>query len=1340
MIEMPLTILSKVEPYRVVFSLSFKSSVFLLGKFVSHKIFIVLFLIFSFSTSLAWSPYPDVQLLGSDEDGVVFKYTVQKFTTSKIKTQGKTYDLIRIPSCTETESVGKPQLPQRIVILGVPAGCEIKVKVLDSKYQERSDLYIAPVPGILYDWEEMPTYQFSEDLEAYSKNQFYPEDPVSSEKSFWIRDQRVVRIILNPFCFNPQNKKTRIYESITLRIDFAGEKSYGEKTTEKKSFEDIYKNVLLNYQQAKSFRQKKKKPALFKTFGESPFIFSDVWYKIEIEEEGIYKIDRSDLEKAGINVDEINPKDIRIFNGGGRELPLDNSEPRPKLKEQSIEVFGQEDGKFDQGDYILFYGWSVNGWEYDTSKGEYQHYRNHYTNRNVFWLTFSGSFPDSAKRIKENDCSLIHTNFYVPQAFKEHVFEENDKEVYTSGGYIYDYFNWYESKSNSYSKNIVLDNVKDDSATIKVKTRSTHSVKVKVNGTNASILDHINQITYALSDRIKEGENRIDFEFTNSIYFDWYEFFYMREFKVEDNELMFVSPDTSGIIEYHLSGVGSASVLLLDITDRFNPQRLVGFKIESDTLRFQDELKEKDKKRYYLFTEADLIHPRSITYDEKSNLKDQSNQADILVIAHPDLSNPLYEYELMREQEGVEVRTIDVFDIYDEFSCGIFDPVAIRDFLKFSFDYWQPPKPSFVLLVGDGNYDFKNNLAVSPKSKIPPLVALYPVSDDNFIYFGNPGDLDSDSEGEVDMIIGRIPAKSGFEVETFMEKIWEYEKEPVFRRWRNTVTLVADDFNEGCADIDGLWNYHTRDTEILAESHIPRSFNLNKIYLLDFPFDVNWRKPGATDAIVDAFNHGTVLLNWIGHGNTQQWAHEKVFKRVEDIPRLENKGMYPLVFSATCSNAIFFDPLKESLAEDLARVESKGAIGVISSTGRVSPGPNAALNFAFYDYLLDSKMRIGEALFSAKLSRQSAYNAGNDRYYVLLGDPYTKLASPRLQVKIKDVNPDTLSALRLVRLKGEVTDSHGNLKDQFFGVADILALDSKRERSHLMPNDSILSYELSGQVIFRGSVEVKSGIFDASFFVPKDVSYGGNTARLSVYSKDSYTDGAGALDSLVVLGSDSGFADTLGPEIKVGFSSNPDFQEGDFIKFGATMILEVSDSSGINLTGEVGHGISLIFDEDWENQVDLTDSFEYDKDNYQRGSISYGLSEILPGEHLLKIKAWDNFNNSTLKSINFGILSVSDFKLDVLNYPNPFSDKTNFWYRTSGEIERVEVKIYTMAGRLIRTIGSISDSQGFLVWDRRDQDGDLVANGVYIYKIVAFGDIEGSGKKAEAYGKVLVMH
>jgi hypothetical protein len=278
---------------------------------------------------------------------------------------------------------------------------------------------------------------------------------------------------------------------------------------------------------------------------------------------------------------------------------------------------------------------------------------------------------------------------------------------------------------------------------------------------------------------------------------------------------------------------------------------------------------------------------------------------------------------------------------------------------------------------------------------------------------------------------------------------------------------------------------------------------------------------------------------------------------------------------------------------------------------------------------------------------------------------------------------------------------------------------------------------------------VQNGEFTGSFIVPKDIGYGGKNAKISAYvvNSDSSIDGAGALDSLIVAGTDTTVKDSLGPQIWILFEENMKFTDGDTVKPDPALIVYITDPQGINLTGELGHGITLIIDDDWENMQDLTSNFQYDLNNYTQGSLRQKLN-LKEGEHTLKIKAWDNANNSTLQSFLVKVLSM-DKKLSItqaMNYPNPFSRFTQFTYELSVPVNKVEVKIFTLSGRLIRILSG-TGSPGFnsgVIWDGRDEDGDKVANGVYIYKIIAETKYNSGGKEttkeAEAIGKAVVMN
>jgi hypothetical protein len=733
--------------------------------------------------------------------------------------------------------------------------------------------------------------------------------------------------------------------------------------------------------------------------------------------------------------------------------------------------------------------------------------------------------------------------------------------------------------------------------------------------------------------------------------------------------------------------------------------------------------------------------------DENSNLRELASQADFLIVTHSDFYDPLQSLKSFRESfNQMSVQVVKAQDVYDEFSGGLLDPVAIRDFLKFAYKNWERPAPAFALLVGDGHYDYKNIKGGSAVNYIPPFAPTWEgdrsVSDENYVYFGRYGYLDSDSahlpqRRKLDMVISRWPVRTKGEVAAVLEKVIGYEDTPEFGTWRNLITLVADDEFTSSSSAEAI---HTRDTEHLAKYHAPSDFNLSKIYLMEYPFDFQRDKPEAEEAIIDAFNSGTLIINYMGHGNPNVWAHESVFRRSQDIPRLNNRRRLPLVLTASCSIGLFFNPVGEGMAEELLREEGKGAIATISATWLVFPDPNAALNSKIYDLLLNQdSLSVGEGLFIAKLLRQPN---SNDRQYVLFGDPVLKLGVPRLRAELTEVTPDTLSALSLVSVKGEVRNDENALMTNFDGTAKILAFDSQRKRTHTMPNGGKVYYDLPGLIMFRGDAEVEGGRFQASFVIPKDISYGGSTGRISVYLVGQDQDGAGAQDSLVIGGSDTTVIDSIGPEISLSFDDRVVFGDGESILPNSILKLSIFDEQGVNITGEVGHGITLVIDEDFQNQIDLTKNFEFDLGSYRQGSLSYQLPDLSEGSHVLGIKAWDNANNSSVTSANVQVSAERELELtQVMNHPNPFSNETNFYYHLSQNADRVEIRIFTLAGRLIRHIPISLSRAGInfsATWDGKDQEGDRVANGVYIYKITAEGTVGGERKQKEAFGKAVV--
>jgi hypothetical protein len=1297
--------------------------------------------------AIASDEYSDIQVLRSDEKGIVFKYKVPELSSSKLSRGDTLLDILSIDKCPLSRDDGYPQVPSRIVVIGIPQNSQVDVRVVDENSLDRGKFnlpFFEKKVDAKKDLEQARTLK--KDLS--NADMFFPENRVSFDPPTFIRNQRILRLKLFPVQYNPARKAVKYYSEITVEADFTG----GEKTEgmmERDLFENVYKETILNYEVAKNWR-KTKEIGLKKILQVNPFSYSDTWYKITLRDNGIYKIDGNFLANAGISLSSINPQKIRIFSGGGKILPDSNSSPRPELRELAILVSDGGDNKFDPNDYILFYGWSVNNWEYDSTSRQYKYYLNPYTRDNVYWLTFSEippGFPDPPKRMEVVNGSLTEPNPVISTKSRDRIHMEDDRLLAEDPtGEPYDYFHWYWQNGNSFTFYPSLSSVfPSDTSIIRVKYFLSFVSSAYL---DASSLQALSPGTYVTTD-LTDGLHTLRFNFFGLTYLDYYEIEYSKKLVCTDNQLRLENPDTSGTIEYPVSGFNGTAPYLFEIDDRFGVKKIENFVRSADSIKFQDQLASGEKKQFYLLDQSRFKIPISLTSEQIANLRDVSNQADLVVITHSDFYDQLQEYKNLRESlNGIRVKLVKVQDIYNEFSWGLFDPVAIRDFLKFAYENYTAPAPAYALLVGDGTYDYKDLLGTHSPTWIPPFAADQSVSDDNFVYFDTSGHLDEDANGRVDMFIGRWSIKTPQDAQVVINKIKEYEASPDYGTWKNLITLVADDeFGPPPTDNE---SEHTYYTEEIANKYIPGRFNLNKIYLVEYPFDASRQKPEAENAIINAFDNGTLIVNYMGHGNPNVWAHERVFKRQQDIPRLKNKKRYPLVYAASCSIGLFFNPYDEGMAEELIRAEDKGAISVLSATGLVYASANAALSYKVYDLLLKSdSLSVAQALYIAKLLRSYYYYDPNDRYYNITGDPFTHLTSPGLNVKVTDLSPDTLKALSRVNFKGKVTDRSGNLQTNFKGTAYLLAFDSDKQKTHTMPDGGTIPYTLPGNVIFRGMAMIDSGQFAGSFIVPKDMGYGGKDGRVSAYvvNSDSTIDGAGALDSIAVAGTDTTVKDSLGPEVRIAFVQNQKFVDGDTVQPDPDLKVYVSDPSGINLTGELGHRITLSIDDDWQDIQDLTSNFQYDLNSYSHGSLTQKIN-LKEGDHTLKVKAWDNANNSTLASFQVKVISLTKELAisQVMNYPNPFSRFTQFTYELSVPAERVEIKIFTLSGRLIRTMSG-TGSAGFnsgVVWDGRDQDGDKVANGVYIYKVVAKTRFnvngEDTNKETEAIGKAVVMN
>ena len=1099
-------------------------------------------------------------------------------------------------------------------------------------------------------------------------------------------------------------------------------------------------------------------------------------YKITIQDEGIYKITGSDLAQLGVDIASIDPNTIQIFNNGGRELPRDITQHRPdSLIENAIRVIDGGDGSFNSSDYILFYGRPTNYWEAENDSSIYfQHYINHYTDKNVYWLSWGNG--KNGKRMENRETST-NPNLAADFDFLDRHFDEDEINNFFESG-----LDWFGrlmagSKTISYSAYLPKANNIHNNAYFRIRflgmTSGTHRFNFYFNGDFFASYsfggDQLKTFEKLVTLNFSEtGYNNLKIEYIggspeSQVYVDWYEIQYRKKFIAEDNFLWFAQ-DEEGPQKYHISNFASNQIEVYDITDWSNVQLLTNTEIVSGSVTFVDEATGYPRRQYFALSSEAYRTPEAIESVSPAQLRTTISGADFIIITHDDFYDAVVPLKQQREtRDSLVTEMVNISDIYNEFSWGLFDPTAIRDFIKYAFEHWNP-QPKYVLLCGDGDYDYKNIKADADKNWIPPYETTglnetwNRTADDWYVTV-------SGNDSKPDLAIGRFPVQSVSEVQNVVEKIIDYENTPYFDQehfvtvddWRNVVTMVGDDELTSSSNNETI---HTRDAENIIENYVPNSYEKEKIYLIEYPAERDpstsgIMKPGATEALLNRLNKGTLVVNYIGHGAPPLWAHERVLKESRDFERIQNQNRLPLWVAASCDFGRYDDPLGQGFAEKLFAARGRGGVAFLSSARLAYASDNTSLNRHFYRQLFYNEKptaRLGVALLKAKIANASLIN---DQKYHLFGDPTMRLNAPEYQAKITSISPDKLIALTKIKVNGYIYGYDRDLSN-FEGKALLKVYDSRKHKTYITAANSYIYYISPGKNIFRGTISVKNGHFQGEFIVPKDISYGGDLGKVSIYFADESLHGVGYRDSIEVGGTSS-IVDNEGPIIKIGFQGQ-NFVEGNAISRNSILEVEIADSiSGINIVGDIGHNITLTLDELESDKIILTDYFNYYENNFQAGTVVYDFtSHKLPaafqdnldnvvyglplGSHKITIKAWDNFNNSSIASADFVVVSEDELVIqDVFNYPNPFSSSTTFTFYVNQECE-VKIKVYTTQGNLIQTLeGYLADpSVNQIYWDGKDRDGDEIANGVYLYKIIA--RMQGVDKvlKAEKVGKLVI--
>ena len=531
-------------------------------------------------------------------------------------------------------------------------------------------------------------------------------------------------------------------------------------------------------------------------------------------------------------------------------------------------------------------------------------------------------------------------------------------------------------------------------------------------------------------------------------------------------------------------------------------------------------------------------------------------------------------------------------------------------------------------------------------------------------------------------------------------------------------------------------------------------FNVNKIYADAFKQENSSggeRYPQVKNAITNAIEKGTLVLDYFGHGGEDGLAAERIL----EIPQIQefNNNNLPLFITVTCEFSRFDNPLRDTAGEQLFLNSNGGAVSMITTTRDVFISLGEAFNKELTQYVLD--FDNADDAISTNLIKTKNETSSSQRFFIYyFGDPAMKLAIPKPDIRVSRINDvpisqpvDTLKALSRIKIDGIVTDNSGTPLNNFNGTVFTTIFDKPIDKNTL-DNDGfgiINTFDSQESKIFRGKSSVQNGTFSFEFIVPKDIKITYGNAKISFYGENQTIDKSGInLDAIVGGINDNAPTDVIGPEIQL-FMNDESFIDGGTTNTSPNLIVKLSDISGINTSiTAVDHDIVAIIDDNQSEPIILNDFYETELDDFTKGVVNYPLRDLSVGTHTIKIKAWDTYNNSSEATLTFEV--VSDTKLvleNVLNYPNPFTNYTEFWFNHNKPNEplEVQVQVFTISGKLVKTINQTVQTAGGLSrtinWNGLDDFGNKIGKGVYLYKLKVKSTV--SNLTSEKYEKLVIL-
>jgi len=1092
------------------------------------------------------------------------------------------------------------------------------------------------------------------------------------------------------------------------------------------------------------------------------------WYKIGLIKTGVYKIDFQYIAtKLKISTDDIRFSTFGIFGYGNGTLPEDNAYNfYEDLPENAIEIYDANlNDRMDPEDYILFYAKGSARWDY-VNNG-FKHTSPFYSDIQYYFISTT---EGSGKKIS------TYNQSGSPQSI---ILENNDYSIYekdsvnpNNTGRL-----WFDSplsQSEPFKKILLPNEYFTVGKEVKLILHYYNTIQ---NGTISLSQNNIMASSFTISKGADIQKNTISFiansekielniELSNAtegfFYLDKIEVLTTQPIIFRNNPLNFRTTSNIGnnnVMQFNIINSGK-NIKIWQVYDEINPQK-VSFTGTSSQIQFL--FSNNTLKEFVAFDINTVYIPSYFGKIANQNIKGMPVSYNTIIVPKAWKDEAVKLASFHKEIRNIETNIIDIDEIYNEFSSGRKDIMAIRNMMRYFYKQRTPSNaPKTLLLFGDASIDFKN-IGKGALDFIPTFETIFPqdfsesyCTDD---FFGLLDDTESslNSTSDLDIGIGRLPVNSIQEATIVFNKIKAYKDKASYGEWRNISTIIADDVDDA-ADYDFFKQSEEISKRILDTNKIKS--NLEKIYLDAFKqeqFSGGQRYDDADKLLKNRMTFGSLLMTYIGHGGSSGWSQERILT-LKDIELYKNINNLPFITTATCGFAPYDKPNGEKSAGEKFLLQfDGGAIAMMTTSREVYiTDQNRYMNIfvdEFYKKNINNESRdFGEI---AKNTKNRNRLDVNSQKIVLLGDPALQINKPKFNVvttSISNGNNDTIKSLSEVTIKGEVRDLNNTTISDFNGFCTISIFD-KKQNAQTNDNDNQLNgkkdtFTIQNNLIFKGNASVSNGTFSIKFIVPKDINYAIGYGKISYYAADvnqkPYRDASG-MDSIIIGGANlNAKTDNTPPQVRL-FMNDENFGFGGITNPNPILIAKLFDDNGINTSSSsIGHDIEAILDNNTKYPIVLNTYYQSELDDYKRGFIKYPYYNLTEGKHSIKVKAWDVYNNLGEGYIEFIVSSSAEIALNkVLNYPNPFTTNTYFQFEHNkpGELLDVNINILSISGKVVKSIHQKIVTEGFRVdkqisWDGRDEYGDRIGKGAYIYQVSIR---DSKGNNATKYEKLVLL-